>query len=116
MSGKLLTLTLPSDYDQMESLIKLNKIKLMEHIVTSIGYALNSNLDVIEIFNFENSDFIVVIDYESFEFNLDNIYDYYISTEIYEKCSRVLEIKQQINKKNDQEKRYKSKGLSKRKN
>lgn len=97
----------------MEGFIKSDKLKLMDHIVSSIGYAVNNNLNVIEVFNFENSDFIVVLEYNSFESNLDNIYDYYISSEIYEKCGKVLDIKHQINRKNDQEKRYKSKGLSK---
>ena len=58
MTDKYSSLTLPSDYDQMESLIKSNKIKLMEQIVSSICYAVDNNLNAIEVFNFKDSDFI----------------------------------------------------------
>jgi hypothetical protein len=116
MTDKYSSLTLPSDYDQMESLIKSNKIKLMEQIVSSICYAVDNNLNAIEVFNFKDSDFIVVLDRNSFEDNLNNIYEYYISSEKYEHCGRVLNIKQQLTNKNEQEKRHKAKGSSKRKN
>ena len=116
MTDKYSSLTLPSDYCQMESLIKINKIKLMEQVVSSICYAVENNLNAIEVFNFKDSDFIVVLDRNSFESNLNTIYNYYISSEVYEHCGRVLNIKQQLNQKNEQEKRHKSKGSPKRKN
>ena len=116
MTDKYSSLTLPSDYCQMESLIKINKIKLMEQVVSSICYAVENNLNAIEVFNFKDSDFIVVLDRNSFESNLNTIYNYYISSEVYERCGRVLNIKQQLNQKNEQEKRHKPKGSPKRKN
>ena len=116
MTDKYSSLTLPSDYSQMDSLIKVNKIKLMEQVVSSICYAVKNNLNAIEVFNFKDSDFIVVLVRGSFESNLNSIYNYYISSETYEHCRRVLNIKQQLNQKNEQEKRHKSKGSPKRKN
>jgi len=116
MIDKYSSLTLPSDYSQMEGLIKVNKIKLMEQIVSSICYAVKNNLNAIEVFNFKDSDFIVVLVRDSFESNLNSIYNYYISSETYEHCGRVLNIKQQLNQKNEQKKRHKSKGSPKRKN
>jgi len=70
MIDKYSSLTLPSDYSQMEGLIKVNKIKLMEQIVSSICYAVKNNLNAIEVFNFKDSDFIVVLVRDSFESNL----------------------------------------------
>ena len=116
MIDKYSSLTLPFDYSQMESLIKVNKIKLMEQVVSSICYAVKNNLNAIEVFNFKDSDFIVVLVRDSFESNINSRYNYYISSETYEHCGRVLNIKQQLNQKNEQEKRHKSKGSPKRKN
>ena len=84
MIDKYSSLTLPFDYSQMESLIKVNKIKLMEQVVSSICYAVKNNLNAIEVFNFKDSDFIVVLVRDSFESNLNSIYNYYISSETYE--------------------------------
>jgi hypothetical protein len=78
MTDKYSSLTLPSDYCQMESLIKINKIKLMEQVVSSICYAVENNLNAIEVFNFKDSDFIVVLDRNSFESNLNSIYDLFL--------------------------------------
>lgn len=116
MAEKYSSLVLPSDFFEMEKLIKSNKIKLMDQIVSSIGYAINNNLQAVEVFNFEESDYIVVLDHTSFEENLENIYDFYISQELYENCSKILSLKQKLNKKHEQKKRYESKGTSKRKN
>lgn len=116
MAEKYSSLVLPSDFFEMEKLIKSNKIKLMDQIVSSIGYAINNNLQAVEVFNFEESDYIVVLDYTSFEENLENIYDFYISQELYENCSKILSLKQKLNKKHEQKKRHQSKGTSKRKN
>lgn len=116
MAEKYSSLVLPSDFFEMEKLIKSNKIKLMDQIVSSIGYAITNNLQAVEVFNFEESDYIVVLDYTSFEENLENIYDFYISQELYENCSKILSLKQKLNKKHEQKKRHQSKGTSKRKN
>jgi hypothetical protein len=116
MAEKYSSLVLPSDFFEMEKLIKSNKIKLMDQIVSSIGYAINNNLQAVEVFNFEESDYIVVLDHTSFEENLENIYDFYISQELYENCSKILSLKQKLNKKHEQKKRHESKGTSKRKN
>lgn len=111
-------MTLPSDYEEMERYIETNKVMLMENIISSISYALENNLPNVEVFNFKNSDFIVILERNMFINNLDNIYDYYIKNEIYECCDRVIKLKQLINNPNynEQKKRYKSKSSSKRKN
>lgn len=111
-------MTLPSDYEDMERYIEMNKVILMEKVVSSISYAVEHDLPNVEVFKFKNSDFIVVLERNMFINNLDNIYDYYIQNEIYECCGRVIKLKQLINNPNynEQKKRYKPKGSSKRKN
>lgn len=88
---------LPSDYNQMESFIQNNKVKLMEQVVFSISYALINNLTSIELFKFDKSDFIVVLDRSTFDENIKNIYDFYIQNELYELCDRVVGVQKLLN-------------------
>ena len=108
-------LTLPSDYIEMENFIVKDKVKLTEQIVTSVYYALDNNLNSIEVFNFKDSDFIVDLEYSTFKDNVDNIFEYYLKTERYEFCNRVKKLKLLLEQ-HEQKKRYKPKGLSKHKN
>lgn len=109
-------LILPSDYDEMNNFIVKNKIKLMENVVSSVRYALVNNLASVEVFKFENSDFIVILEYSTFKDNINNIYDFYISEELYELCDRVNKLKKLLEShEKKQEKRYKSKSSTKRK-
>jgi hypothetical protein len=111
-------LTLPSDYEEMEIFIQNNKVKLTEQIVLSVQYALSNGFSSVEVFNFEDSDFIVILDQSTFKDNIDNVFEYYIKTEQYEFCDRLVKLKKQIeqHEQKQQEIRYKSKSSSKRKN
>jgi hypothetical protein len=70
--------TLPSNFNEMNKFIEVNKIQLMEHIVASIEYAIDKKLSFVEIFSFKNSDFVVTLPTNQFKENLDNVYSYYI--------------------------------------
>lgn len=108
------SLTLPSDYDEMNDFIIQNKVKLTEKVVSSVQYALVNNLSSIEVFKFKNSDFIVVLEYSTFKDNINNIYEFYIESELYEFCDRVNKLKKLLEThEKKQQKRYKSKGSSK---
>ena len=63
-------MTLPSDYDEMESYIQKNKVKLMEQIVLSVQYALDNEYPSVEVFTFKNSDFIVILTQSEFKDNI----------------------------------------------
>jgi hypothetical protein len=52
----------------------------------------------VEVFNFRNTDYIIVVGIETFDENLKNIYDYYINTEQYEFCKRIVEVQQKLQK------------------
>lgn len=116
MTKSFSSLTLPSDYDEMENFIIKNKVKLTEQIVLSVQHALDNNISSIEVFNFENSDFIVILEKSSFRENINNIFDFYIKTEQYEFCEQLVKLKKQLEQhEQKQQERYKSKGASKRK-
>lgn len=104
-------LVLPSDYDEMEKFIVNNKVKLTEHIVTSIYFAVVNNLSSIELFSFNKSDFIVVLEHSSFKDNIENIYNFYLEKELYEFCKRVSQLKKLLDthEQKKQKKRHKSK-------
>jgi len=118
MTESFRALTLPSDYEEMELFIKNNRVKLTEQIVLSVQYALNNGFSSVEVFNFEDSDFIVILDQSTFKDNINNIFDFYVSTEQYEFCDRLVKLKKQLeqHEQKQQKIRYKPKGSSKHKN
>lgn len=118
MIKKFQSKTLPSDFKSMDEFVLKNKIELTEQVISSIEFAIDNNLSDIEVFNFKDTDFIVVLNFSMFKENLENIYNYYISTEQYEFCGRVSKLKHLLNqdKTNEQKKRHKSKNTSKPKN
>ena len=111
MTELVTPLRLPSEYDEMENFILKNKVILTEHIISSVYFAVNNDLSSIELFNFENSDFIVVLEHTSFKDNVENIFKFYVETEKYEFCNRVNKLKKLLEKheQEKQKKRHKSK-------
>jgi hypothetical protein len=106
----------------MEMFVAENKSVLTEQVVASIAYAIEKNLSNVEVFRFQNTDYIVVLNVETFKDNLDNIYNYYITTEQYEFCNRVVELQQKLinhlnpNEQKKTTKRQQSKNSTKLKN
>lgn len=89
-------LKIPSDFSEMERYIEEHKIDLMEHILTSIEYAIKNKQDIIEIINFKKSDYVITLTQDLFLENVENIYDVYIHEEKYELCQRVVELQDQL--------------------
>lgn len=83
---------LPSDNNILEAYIKRNKIDLTEKTLSSIEYAINNKLPFIEVFGFENSDFIIIVSEKEYLINVDNIYELYLEMEKYELCPRVIKL------------------------
>ena len=88
---------LPSNFNEMNKFIENNKIQMMEHIVSSIEYAINKKLTFVEVFSFKNSDFVVTLPVNQFKENLENVYNYYIEKEYYELCLRVKSVENKLN-------------------
>jgi hypothetical protein len=99
---------LPSNNDELKSFINKNRIELSDYIVNSIEDAIKKDIPVIELFTFKNSPFVITISMEKdFKTNLDNIYNYYVSSELYERCSKVVKLQKILNErihKNEEQK------------
>jgi hypothetical protein len=94
---------LPSDNEGLKIFIEKYKIDMMENVVSSIEYAIENKLPIIEVFQFKNSQFVVTISEKEFVSNLDNIFQCYMQGEVYELCPRVVKL-QNILKRNPNEK------------
>ena len=71
MDKSFSVMSLPFEYDEMESFIQTYKDKLMEQIVSSVQYALDNDYPTVEVFSFKNSDFIVILTQSEFKDNID---------------------------------------------
>jgi hypothetical protein len=87
---------LPSEDNDLKKFIDVKKVDMMEQTVSSIEFALDNNLPIVEIFQFHNSEFVVMLSDKDFLPNLEHIYDYYIQNEMYEFCSRVVDLKKRL--------------------
>lgn len=93
---KLKSFILPSSDNSLRKFIESKKTKMMEQTVKSIEYALEENLPVVELFQFRNSEFVILLPKNEFMDNLDHIYEYYMENEMYELCGKVVELKKKI--------------------
>ena len=107
-------LMLPSDNKELERFIVNNKTYLTEQTLTSIEFAVNNKLSFVEVFKFNNSDFVITIAKKDFLANVDNIYNFYLETENYELCSRVVKLQSVLkNHNNPNEKEIEKNGSNK---
>lgn len=93
------TLTLPSEYHSMSDYIQTHKTELTESVLDRIKYALKHKLETVEVFTFDNSDYVVTLRGEDFYDNVLNIIDYYLKHEKYELCDGAYKLKNQLEKK-----------------
>lgn len=98
----IVPMSLPSDNEIMEAYIKKNKIRLTEKALSSIEYAVNNKLPFIEVFSFNNSDFIIAIAEKDYLQNVDHIFNFYLETEHYELCPRVVRLQTMLKNLNDE--------------
>ena len=82
----------------MENYIDKNRNQLYYSVVNAISYALDKNMKVIEVFNFDKSSFVVVISFKDFRGNLDNIFQSSLQTENYELCGKIKAIIEKMEK------------------
>ena len=87
---------LPSDNVSLQNFSRRHKLKMMEHVVTSIEFAVKHELPMIEVFQFRDSDFVITVSAKDFISNLDNIYSFFIQNESYEKCPTVVKLQQTL--------------------
>lgn len=102
MAKKSLSVTykpyiLPSDFTELDTFIEQNKTIMTEQVISSIDYALDKKLEIVEVFKFKKSDFVITLSSDTFKQNLENVYKYYLSTEKYELCSRLKKVEDKLN-------------------
>lgn len=93
---------LPSLNDEMRNFVTKFKIDMMEHIINSIKYAIENNLQIVEVFQFKNSPFVITIAEKEFGMNLDHIHKFLMENEIYELCENIEKLQQILKNKTDE--------------
>jgi len=89
---------LPSNNDRLQKFIDEKKTEMTEQVVSCIELAVKQNLPFVEVFQFEDSTYVITLPEKDFLPNLENIYNYYVSSEQYELCKRVTKLKSKLNK------------------
>lgn len=94
---------LPSDNEIMSAYIQKNKVRLTETVLNVIEHAVNKKLPFVEVFGFNDSDFIIAISEKDFLPNVDHIYKFYLESENYELCKRVVKLQTLLKNLNEKE-------------
>ena len=93
-------ITLPSEYKKLKAELDKNKPKYMDYIYEHILNNSDDNFKIkntrIKLFSFSQSNLIVIITKTHFKSVIDNLLNYYIKEEVYEKCSLLNKIKNNI--------------------
>ena len=86
---------IPNNNNLLEKELKNNKKAYIDQVFDSLVGNIKKDAvpDCIKIFTFENTDLQVIIKRDHYVSNIDNILEYYISEEVYEKCKKLTDIK-----------------------
>ncbi len=95
---------LPSPNDEMRKFVNKFKIDMMEHVVSSIKFAVENKLTIVEVFQFKDSPFVVTINEKEFMPNISHIRKYYMEHELYELCPKVEKLFETLTKNDDEKK------------
>jgi len=87
---------LPADNKELQAFVDKYKVDMTEQVVSSIEFAINHKLPIIEVFQFKDSKFVVTVCPKEFDINLEAIYKYYLETEQYELCGRVAKLRNKL--------------------
>jgi hypoxanthine phosphoribosyltransferase len=90
------TCILPCSNLEMEQFLDNNKKKLREHVVNFIDYAVDENLKQVPVFQFKNTNFIVIVFREKFMESLEDIFKTSLHEENYELCAKIKNIENKI--------------------
>lgn len=83
---------LPTDPVDMENYVEKNRSTINELLVASFDYAVKKNFGGIEVFCFQDSNYVVVVARKDFRDNLQNIFDYSLKNEQYEICAKAKKV------------------------
>ena len=92
---------LPSKYSELELFSKKFKSDMVDHVLNSIEIAIKQDLPLIEIFQFKNSDYVITLQKTDYLNNLENIFVYFLKTENYEQCNRLIKLQKVLKEKSE---------------
>jgi hypothetical protein len=95
---KITVLELPKSNDDMEYYVLKNKTKIYDSIVTNIETAINKRWSAVEIFKFQETNFVVVINRRDFKENLQNAFDFSLENEHFEICAKAKKVIDKLEK------------------
>lgn len=93
---------LPSVNEEMRTFVSKFKVDMMAHVVSSIKFAIENQLPIVEVFQFKNSPFVVTINEKEFIPNLSHIRKYFMENELYELCPKIEQLCETLKKKIDE--------------
>ena len=91
-------LELPNNNIDMESYVLNNKVKIYDSIVSNIETAINKRWGAVEVFRFQETNFVVVINRKDFKENLQNAFDFSLENEHFEICAKAKKIIDKLDK------------------
>jgi len=89
---------LPKRDDEMENYVLKNKTKIYHYIVSNIETAINKRWSAVEIFKFEETNFVVIINRRDFKENLQNAFDFSLENEHFEICAKAKKVLDKLEK------------------
>ena len=93
------TYILPSSDEELLIFTKKFKLDMTEHIVSSIEYAVEHKLPLVELFQFKKSDYVITISEKEYKENIEHIYEFYNDCKLYELCPRIEKIRELLKSK-----------------
>jgi len=99
MKAQLLIIDYDGEGDEhsIQDWLKINRDKVHRFLLDKIQYALEENLTVIPVFKFKETGYVFSIKVENLNEYLNTALAYFVLVEEYEKCSKIVKLKQQIN-------------------
>jgi hypothetical protein len=98
MERDVTVLELPKNNIDMEEFVLKNKQIIYDSIVTNIESAVNKRWGAVEVFSFEESNFVVVINRKDFKENLQNAFDSSLENEHFEICAKAKKVIDKLDK------------------
>jgi hypothetical protein len=97
-NNKYEVIELPATNAEMEKYLDLHRKEINRRILNNIEHAVDTRMPTVEIFSFENSNFIVVMNKNDFRENLQNLLDFGMKTQDYEICTRAKKVMQKLDR------------------
>jgi DNA gyrase inhibitor GyrI len=92
---------LPHKFDELEKHISMNQEQMRQYTINSIKEAVTNKQKIVELFNFDGSQYAVVLREPAFEENLNFFMDHYLKSEGYEMCAIIKQILDTIEQNKD---------------